>query len=89
MGVAGRPGPGGGDGRSAAADAFNQQGQNWSLPPWHPRKLAEAGYKPYRDLLRAVSGTRRAAVSTTSRAVAAVVDPGRRRPQGHVRPLRR
>ncbi|MFI9384907.1 4-alpha-glucanotransferase [Kutzneria sp. NPDC052558] len=38
----------------APPDAFNQQGQNWSLPPWHPRRLAEAGYKPYRDLLRAV-----------------------------------
>jgi 4-alpha-glucanotransferase len=38
----------------APPDAFNQQGQNWSLPPWHPQKLAEAGYKPYRDLLRAV-----------------------------------
>ncbi|HEY0496529.1 MAG TPA: 4-alpha-glucanotransferase [Kutzneria sp.] len=38
----------------APPDAFNQQGQNWSLPPWHPRKLAEAGYRPYRDLLRAV-----------------------------------
>jgi len=38
----------------APPDAFNQQGQNWSLPPWHPRKLAEAGYQPYRDLLRAV-----------------------------------
>ncbi|EWM17882.1 4-alpha-glucanotransferase [Kutzneria sp. 744] len=38
----------------APPDAFNQQGQNWSLPPWHPRKLAEAGYKPYRDLLQAV-----------------------------------
>ena len=38
----------------APPDAFNQQGQDWSLPPWHPRKLAEAGYRPYRDLLRAV-----------------------------------
>jgi 4-alpha-glucanotransferase len=38
----------------APPDAFNQQGQNWSLPPWHPRKLAEAGYRPYRELLRAV-----------------------------------
>jgi len=38
----------------APPDAFNQQGQNWSLPPWHPRRLAEAGYQPYRDLLQAV-----------------------------------
>jgi 4-alpha-glucanotransferase len=38
----------------APPDAFNQQGQNWSLPPWHPRKLAEAGYQPFRQLLQAV-----------------------------------
>ncbi|AHH96477.1 4-alpha-glucanotransferase [Kutzneria albida] len=38
----------------APPDAFNQQGQNWSLPPWHPRELARAGYRPYRDLVRAV-----------------------------------
>jgi 4-alpha-glucanotransferase len=38
----------------APPDAFNQQGQNWSLPPWQPRKLAEAGYQPYRRLLQAV-----------------------------------
>ena len=38
----------------APPDAFNQQGQNWSLPPWHPRRLAEAGYQPYRQLLQAV-----------------------------------
>ena len=22
---------------------YNQQGQNWSQPPWHPQRLAEAG----------------------------------------------
>jgi 4-alpha-glucanotransferase len=38
----------------APPDAFNQRGQDWSLPPWHPRRLAEAGYRPFRDLLRAV-----------------------------------
>jgi 4-alpha-glucanotransferase len=37
----------------APPDAFNQRGQNWSLAPWHPRKLAEAGYRPFRDMLRA------------------------------------
>ncbi|WP_170323980.1 4-alpha-glucanotransferase [Cryptosporangium phraense] len=38
----------------APPDSFNQQGQNWGLPPWNPQKLAEAGYGPYRDMLRAV-----------------------------------
>lgn len=38
----------------APPDAFNQQGQGWGLPPWRPDRLAEAGYRPYRDLLRAV-----------------------------------
>ncbi|MFD7024048.1 4-alpha-glucanotransferase [Promicromonospora sukumoe] len=38
----------------APPDMYNQQGQNWGLPPWHPRALAKAGYAPYRDLLRSV-----------------------------------
>ena len=38
----------------APPDAFNQQGQGWDQPPWHPRRLAEAGYEPYRDMLRTV-----------------------------------
>jgi 4-alpha-glucanotransferase len=38
----------------APPDGFNQYGQDWSQPPWKPRALAEAGYAPYRDLLRAV-----------------------------------
>ncbi|MDL9936764.1 4-alpha-glucanotransferase [Gordonia sp. ABSL1-1] len=38
----------------APPDAFNQQGQNWSQPPWHPRRLADVGYEPYRDMLRTV-----------------------------------
>ncbi len=38
----------------APPDTFNQRGQDWGLPPWHPQRLAEAGYAPYRDLLRAV-----------------------------------
>jgi 4-alpha-glucanotransferase len=37
----------------APPDAFNQQGQDWRLPPWHPQRLARAGYRPYRDVLRA------------------------------------
>ncbi|MFI6423577.1 4-alpha-glucanotransferase [Promicromonospora sp. NPDC050880] len=36
----------------APPDMYNQQGQNWSPRPWHPRALARAGYAPYRDLLR-------------------------------------
>lgn len=38
----------------APADGYNQQGQDWSQPPWHPVKLARAGYKPWRDMLRTV-----------------------------------
>ncbi|MBD5787236.1 4-alpha-glucanotransferase [Cellulosimicrobium terreum] len=38
----------------APPDMYNQQGQNWSQPPWHPRALARAGYAPYRDMLRTV-----------------------------------
>ncbi len=38
----------------APPDAFNQQGQCWSQPPWRPDALAAAGYRPYRDMLRAV-----------------------------------
>jgi 4-alpha-glucanotransferase len=33
---------------------YNQHGQNWSQPPWNPRALAAAGYKPYREMLRTV-----------------------------------
>jgi 4-alpha-glucanotransferase len=33
---------------------FNQQGQNWSQPPWHPARLAATGYAAYRDMLRGV-----------------------------------
>ncbi|MGN6524659.1 MAG: 4-alpha-glucanotransferase [Actinomycetes bacterium] len=38
----------------APPDAFNQQGQDWSQPPWRPDRLAETGYAPYRDMLRTV-----------------------------------
>ncbi|MGD7002873.1 4-alpha-glucanotransferase [Corynebacterium halotolerans] len=38
----------------APPDPYNQQGQDWSQPPWHPRKIAEAGYLPWRNLLRTV-----------------------------------
>jgi 4-alpha-glucanotransferase len=38
----------------APPDAFNQQGQDWSQPPWRPDQLAAAAYRPYRDMLRTV-----------------------------------
>ncbi|MTD59017.1 4-alpha-glucanotransferase [Amycolatopsis pithecellobii] len=38
----------------APPDAFSQQGQDWSLPPWRPDRLAELGYAPFRDVLRNV-----------------------------------
>lgn len=38
----------------APPDMYNQQGQDWSQPPWHPTELARAAYKPYRDMLRTV-----------------------------------
>jgi 4-alpha-glucanotransferase len=38
----------------APPDAFNQQGQDWSQPPWRPDRLVELGYAPYRDMLRTV-----------------------------------
>ena len=36
----------------APPDTFNQRGQDWGMPPWHPRRLAAAGYRPLRDMLR-------------------------------------
>ncbi len=36
----------------APADYYNQQGQDWSQPPWDPDRLAAAGYAPLRDLFR-------------------------------------
>ncbi len=38
----------------APPDEYNQMGQDWSQPPWHPVRLAEAGYKPWRDMLTTV-----------------------------------
>ena len=38
----------------APPDSFNQRGQDWGLPPWHPEALAELGYAPFRDLVRSV-----------------------------------
>ena len=36
----------------APPDSFNQQGQDWGLPPWRPDRLAELGYGPFRDVVR-------------------------------------
>ena len=38
----------------APPDSFNQMGQEWGLPPWHPTALAEVGYAPFRDMIRSV-----------------------------------
>jgi 4-alpha-glucanotransferase len=38
----------------APPDSFNQQGQDWGMPPWHPRKLADLGYAPLRDMVRSL-----------------------------------
>jgi 4-alpha-glucanotransferase len=38
----------------APPDMFNQQGQNWTQPPWHPVRLAESGYAAYREMLRTI-----------------------------------
>ncbi|MFT4137316.1 4-alpha-glucanotransferase [Microbacterium sp.] len=36
----------------APPDMYNQQGQDWSQPPWLPHALAGAAYAPLRDLVR-------------------------------------
>ena len=37
----------------APPDEFNQRGQDWSQPPWHPLRLAGQGYAPLADLMHA------------------------------------
>jgi 4-alpha-glucanotransferase len=37
----------------APPDEFNQRGQDWALPPWHPERLAAAGYRPLASLVGA------------------------------------
>jgi 4-alpha-glucanotransferase len=39
----------------APPDEFNQLGQDWALPPWHPEHLAARGYQPLADLFAAVA----------------------------------
>lgn len=38
----------------APPDSFNQNGQDWGLPPWRPDRLRELGYAPFRDVVRGV-----------------------------------
>ncbi|GAB7191442.1 4-alpha-glucanotransferase [Kineococcus sp. NUM-3379] len=38
----------------APPDAFNQQGQDWSQPPWRPDRLADLAYAPFRDMVRTI-----------------------------------
>ncbi len=37
----------------APPDGFNQRGQDWSQPPWHPHRLAVANARPLADLFGA------------------------------------
>lgn len=38
----------------APPDPFSPKGQDWNLPPWRPDRLAAAGYRPFRDVIRSV-----------------------------------
>lgn len=38
----------------APPDDYNQQGQDWSQPPWNPAELAAAGYEPWREMISTV-----------------------------------
>ncbi|MBU6148197.1 MAG: 4-alpha-glucanotransferase [Actinomycetales bacterium] len=37
-------------------DAYNQLGQDWDQPPWRPDALRESGYRPFREVVRAMVG---------------------------------
>lgn len=41
----------------APPDMYAATGQDWSQPPWNPRKLAETGYAAWRDMLRSILAT--------------------------------
>lgn len=43
-----------GIGVGAPPDMYNQQGQNWSQPPWRPDALARSAFAPLRDMARSV-----------------------------------
>ena len=74
----------------APPDEFNQRGQDWSQPPWHPRRLAAAGYRPLNELFGAgAPARRRAAGRSRDGPDAAVVDArGQAARPRRVRPLR-
>ncbi|HEY7260254.1 MAG TPA: 4-alpha-glucanotransferase [Trebonia sp.] len=40
----------------APPDEFNQRGQDWTLPPWHPGRLAALDYRPLEDLISSTLG---------------------------------
>ena len=39
----------------APPDEFNQRGQDWSLPPWHPGRLAAQAGRPLAELIAATT----------------------------------
>jgi 4-alpha-glucanotransferase len=39
----------------APPDEFNQRGQDWTLPPWHPGRLAAQAGRPLADLVMATT----------------------------------
>jgi 4-alpha-glucanotransferase len=39
----------------APPDEFNQQGQDWTLPPWHPGRLAAVAGRPLAELAEAAT----------------------------------
>ena len=39
----------------APPDFYNQQGQNWSQPPWNPAALEELEYAPLRNMVRTIA----------------------------------
>ncbi len=38
----------------APPDPYNQNGQDWSQPPWRPDRLAATAYQPFRDLVSTI-----------------------------------
>lgn len=38
----------------APPDAYNSYGQGWGLAAWRPDRLAESGYRPFRELVRSI-----------------------------------
>ena len=38
----------------APPDPYNQNGQDWTQPPWRPDRLAENAYAPFREMVRTI-----------------------------------